>query len=243
MTEFRVEIYTPPYLQNNPTRPTDIVLSSTTLTADGNEFTVSFTAPGGNTACAVVLYHGGYVTHSLHMNHRMLFLDTTGYVVGATGQKLTATMPPNRNLAQPGPYVIYVTVRTSLTHDFFVPAGQEPQNIVSGLPCSPPERKILTQGNTTVWGRARLRAICHGLLKGKSVMQGGEGRMRISFKCRLLIAAGVHMAHGMEVSSNGALGFLPDLCQWSSHIAEIKDGGISIDHTKYQIPGWWYPFN
>ena len=109
VTEFRVEIYTPPYLQNTPARPTDIVLSSKTLTADGSEFTVSFTAPSGNKACAVVLYHGGYVTHSLHMNHRMLFLDTTGYEAGATGQKLTATMPPNRNVAQPGPYVIYVT--------------------------------------------------------------------------------------------------------------------------------------
>ena len=109
VTEFRVEIYTPPYLQNNAVRPTDIVLSSTTLTADGSTFTVSFTAPSGNTACAVVLYHGGFVTHSLHMNHRMLFLDITGYVAGATGQTLTAKMPPNRNVAQPGPYVVYVT--------------------------------------------------------------------------------------------------------------------------------------
>lgn len=43
------------------------------------------------------------------MNHRMLFLDNTGYVSGAITQILTATMPPNNNVARPGPYVIYVT--------------------------------------------------------------------------------------------------------------------------------------
>lgn len=109
VTEFRVEIYTPPYLQGNPARPTNVVLSSKTLPANGSRFTVKFTAPAGNKACAVVLYHGGYVTHSLHMNHRMLFLDNTGYVAGATAQTLTVAMPPNRNIAQPGPYVVYVT--------------------------------------------------------------------------------------------------------------------------------------
>ena len=109
VTEFRVEIYTPPYLQNNPQRPTNVILSSKSLVANGGTFTVSFTAPSGNSAANVVLYHGGYVTHSLHMNHRMLFLDNTGYVTGAPTQTLTVTMPPNSNVAQPGPYVVYVT--------------------------------------------------------------------------------------------------------------------------------------
>ena len=109
VTEFRVEIYTPPYLQGNPQRPTNVVLSSITLTANSaTTFTITFTAPAGNQAVQVVLYHGGYVTHSLHMNHRMLFLDNTGYVAGATAQTLTVTMPPNSNVAQPGPYVVYL---------------------------------------------------------------------------------------------------------------------------------------
>ena len=109
VTEFRVEIYTPPYLQGNPARPTNVVLSSLSLQANGSKFTVKFNAPSGNTVCKVVLYHGGFVTHSLHMNHRMLFLDNAGYVAGATSQTLTVTMPPTNNVAQPGPYVIYVT--------------------------------------------------------------------------------------------------------------------------------------
>ena len=109
VTEFRVENYTPPYLQGNAQRPTNVLLSSLALTANGSRFQVVFNAPAGNTVCKVVLYHGGYVTHSLHMNHRMLFLDVTGYVAGVTRQSLTVTMPPNNNIAQPGPYVVYVT--------------------------------------------------------------------------------------------------------------------------------------
>ena len=112
VTEYRVEIYTPPYLSgaNASKRPTALALSSKSLKADGSTFTVAFTAPTGNKAVKVALYHGGFVTHSLHMNHRMVFLDTTGYVAGATAQRLTVKMPPNRNVAQPGPYVVYVTV-------------------------------------------------------------------------------------------------------------------------------------
>ncbi|KAL8714219.1 MAG: hypothetical protein Q9220_001948 [cf. Caloplaca sp. 1 TL-2023] len=112
VTEFRVEIYTPPYLSgaNANKRPTGMTLSSKSLTANGSTFTVKFTAPAGNKAAKVALYHGGFVTHSLHMNHRMVFLDTTGYQAGATSQTLTVKMPPNHNVAQPGPYVVYVTV-------------------------------------------------------------------------------------------------------------------------------------
>ncbi|KAL8691921.1 MAG: hypothetical protein Q9224_004070 [Gallowayella concinna] len=112
VTEFRVEIYTPPYLSgaNANKRPTGLTLSSKSLKADGSTFTVKFTAPAGNKAVKVSLYHGGFVTHSLHMGHRMIFLDTTGYKAGATAQSLTVKMPPNRNVAHPGPYVVYVTV-------------------------------------------------------------------------------------------------------------------------------------
>lgn len=112
VTEFRVEIYTPPYLSgtNATKRPTDVVLSSTDLTANAETFTVTFTVPAGAQAAKVALYHGGFVTHSLHMSHRMAFLDTTGWATGSTSQKLTVTMPPNNNVAPPGPYVIYVVV-------------------------------------------------------------------------------------------------------------------------------------
>lgn len=110
VTEFRVEVYTPPYLSgaNANRRPSNIVLSTTALQANGMVFNIRFNVPAGAQGAKVSLYHGGFVTHSVHMGHRMAFLDTTGWQAGTTSQSLTVTMPPNRNVAPPGPYVIYV---------------------------------------------------------------------------------------------------------------------------------------
>jgi hypothetical protein len=110
VTEFRNEIYTPPYLQGNPTRPSAVQISTKALKADGSKFTIKFTAPANSKNVKVNLYYGGFVTHSVHMGHRMLWLDNTGFKAGATAQTITVTMPPNRNIAPAGPYVIYVLV-------------------------------------------------------------------------------------------------------------------------------------
>lgn len=112
VTQFQVEIYTPPYLsgKNTNRRPTDIVLSTLTLTANSSTFEMSFMAPENVNAVKVSLYHGGFVTHSLHMGQRLLFLDVEGFVVGGRDQQITVTMPPNSNVAPPGPYVVYLVV-------------------------------------------------------------------------------------------------------------------------------------
>ncbi|KAF2502931.1 putative galactose oxidase [Lophium mytilinum] len=112
ITEFRVEIYTPPYLQGDAAkrRPTGVKLTSTTLQADGSSFGIQFNAPTNAKGVKVALYHGGFVTHSVHMGHRMAFLDSTGFKAGASAQQLTVNMPPTRNIAPPGPYVVYVLV-------------------------------------------------------------------------------------------------------------------------------------
>lgn len=109
VTEFRVEIYTPPYLSRaGAVRPTDITLSSKELKADGTQFNIEFNAPADVKKVQVSLYHGGFVTHSLHMNHRMIVLDHSGFEVNTAAQSLTVTMPPNHNVAHAGPYVMYV---------------------------------------------------------------------------------------------------------------------------------------
>jgi hypothetical protein len=113
VTEFRVEIYTPPYLSgtNAQRRPTGINLSTFSLVAGSAQtMTVTFTAPPGAQNLKLALYHGGFVTHSLHMGHRMLFLDVQGFVPGQSGQDVAVAMPPNKNVAPPGPYVVYVVV-------------------------------------------------------------------------------------------------------------------------------------
>ncbi|TVY23897.1 Aldehyde oxidase, partial [Lachnellula hyalina] len=112
VTEFRVEKYVPPYLQgeNANRRPTNINISSHTIKADGGKFVVTFNAPANAQKGQVVLYHGGFVTHSVHMGHRMLELDIQGWVVGGVQQSLTVFAPPNNNVAPPGPYVVYIMV-------------------------------------------------------------------------------------------------------------------------------------
>lgn len=112
VTEFRVERYIPPYLSgdNATRRPTNVLLSTTVLQANGQSFNVTFAAPAGAQSAKVTLYHGGFVTHSLHMGHRMAFLDTSGWVSDSETQELQVTMPPSSNLAPPGPYVVYIVV-------------------------------------------------------------------------------------------------------------------------------------
>jgi hypothetical protein len=109
-TEFRMEVYTPPYLSrdNARKRPTDVKLSSKTFKADATKFTIKFKSFKTSTKVEVTLYFGGFVTHSLHMGHRMIFLDNTGFAKGKTKQTLYVTMPPDGNIAPPGPYVLYV---------------------------------------------------------------------------------------------------------------------------------------
>ena len=110
ITEFRIEIYTPPYLsgRNAKKRPTSVKLDTDELKADGSSFDLNVKVPTSAKQLEVVLYNGGFVTHSLHMGQRMMFLDTEGFRAGKTDQDIEVTMPPNGNIAPPGPYVIFV---------------------------------------------------------------------------------------------------------------------------------------
>ncbi|KAK2742947.1 hypothetical protein FQN57_005077 [Myotisia sp. PD_48] len=112
VTEFRVEIYTPHYLMdgNENRRPFDVSISSRYLSANGRRFTITFNIHENAESLRVALYHGGVVTHSLHMGHRMLYLDSYGWRPGRTRQNVRVTMPPNSRVAPPGPYVVYVVV-------------------------------------------------------------------------------------------------------------------------------------
>lgn len=113
ITDFRVERYTPPYLigDNAKRRPTKINISTKTL-APNQVFTVKFDAPATAKGVKIVLYYGGFVTHSVHMGHRMLELEVAplSFKPGQTTQNVSAKTPPNKNICPPGPYVLYVVV-------------------------------------------------------------------------------------------------------------------------------------
>ncbi|RPA80933.1 galactose oxidase [Ascobolus immersus RN42] len=110
VTDFTVEKFTPPYLLDGKAarRPTNLVIPNKTWTSNGSVYTITFNVPTTTKAIKISLYHGGFVTHSVHMGHRMMFLSNTGFVAGRTSQTVRVTMPPNRNIAPPGPYVVYV---------------------------------------------------------------------------------------------------------------------------------------
>lgn len=60
--------------------------------------------------------------------------------------------------------------------------------------------------------------------------------MRILIKYLLLIATGLHNGGRSNVALKSLLG----LCLWAVHVAEVKNGGISIGgNTKYQTSGRW----
>jgi hypothetical protein len=60
--------------------------------------------------CRVVLYQVGFVTHSLHMGHRMVYLDHTGFRPGAARQVLRVRPPPSSSVVPPGYYMLFVVV-------------------------------------------------------------------------------------------------------------------------------------
>ena len=109
-TEFRVEIYTPPYLQGDKytRRPVDIKLSTHELGMN-TRFFVEFSLGEESLATLdIILYAGGFVTHSVHMGHVMVYLDNNGWVsIGRGRKRVEAWMPQGIKLA-PGPYVVFV---------------------------------------------------------------------------------------------------------------------------------------
>lgn len=158
-TEFRTERYSPPYLSDSSdsgssSRPGNVLLSTLELYSNYSEFQISFQLPPTTAAAEeeeevdknenknkntieppppkiqISLYHNGFITHSLHMNQRMLFLDFTDVSSSSSSnhptneeldhpthekslqqqKTLRVRMPPTPNLAPPGPYVVYVVV-------------------------------------------------------------------------------------------------------------------------------------
>lgn len=144
-TEFRTERYFPLYFSSgsdSSSRPGNVLLSTLELYSNHSEFQISFQLPPTAAAAAaeeeevddekennnephppkiqISLLHNGFITHSLHMNQRMLFLDFTDVSSSSSHEKKTKNlaqqktlrvrMPPTPNLAPPGPYVVYVVV-------------------------------------------------------------------------------------------------------------------------------------
>jgi hypothetical protein len=78
-TEFRNEIWTPPYLQGEKAsqRPSEITVSLYTI-QPGQKFTISFKPAAPLHSVDIVLHTNGFVTHSVHMGQVMYHLEHSG---------------------------------------------------------------------------------------------------------------------------------------------------------------------
>lgn len=112
-TEFRVERYTPPYLTGNrdSLRPANLTLGAYNITPGGSNFSISFNfSHTFSPNVKIVLYYAGFVTHSLHMGHRMVYCDYTGLNSNQTLQNLMVKPPMSHNITPPGYYMTFVVV-------------------------------------------------------------------------------------------------------------------------------------
>jgi hypothetical protein len=98
-----LEIYSPAYLFNSDgsaaTRPT--ISSVPSSVSYGNNFQV--TTPDANNISSVVVIRASAVTHSFDMDQRLVGLNFSN-----GGSSLTATAPPNGNIAPPGYYLLFL---------------------------------------------------------------------------------------------------------------------------------------
>ena len=100
-----MEIYTPAYLfrANGSLAPRPAITKHPESVKYGEKFSLSATAPSGNSITTVVAMRPGAVTHAFNMEQRLVELTFTS----ASGT-LTVTAPPNSNIAPPGYYMIFV---------------------------------------------------------------------------------------------------------------------------------------
>ncbi len=97
--EYRVEIYSPPYLFHGP-RPN--VTSAPDTVAYGANFDVI--APDAGAVVSAALIRPGAVTHSFNQEQRYVGLS----IVTAQSGSLTLTAPPNAFVAPPGYYMLFL---------------------------------------------------------------------------------------------------------------------------------------
>jgi hypothetical protein len=154
-TTYQAEIFYPPYFSSS-TRPVPTGIPST-LSYGGDYFDVtippsSYTGAANDAAAntTVVVVRPGWTTHAMNMGQRFLQLNTT-YTVQDNGTIVmhTSQMPPNANIFQPGPAMVFVVVNGIPSNGSFVIVGTgsvetQPLSAASQLPAN-----VLASSNTS----------------------------------------------------------------------------------------------
>ncbi|GAA5891761.1 hypothetical protein JCM5296_001854 [Sporobolomyces johnsonii] len=98
-TRYAVEIFSPPYM--TATRPTFSKGFARLLY--GKQYSMTVSVPAGTKSVTAVIMDLGYSTHGVHMNHRLVELESTW-----SKKKLTIKGPKNVGIYQPGYAWFYV---------------------------------------------------------------------------------------------------------------------------------------
>ncbi|KAG9324871.1 hypothetical protein KVV02_003278 [Mortierella alpina] len=109
-TEYRVEIFTPPYLTTDLARP-EIITAIPEKMTYGQTLEITLDVKDNSKyepEITFMLGHRGFVTHSTHMSQRMTKLVTTKGAEEGTKITYSVVMPPNANIMPPGPHYIHV---------------------------------------------------------------------------------------------------------------------------------------
>lgn len=146
-TTYTAEYFYPPYFSAN-TRPVPQNIP-TTLSYGSNYFDItipptSYSGAANDAAdnTTIWLIRPGFTTHAMNMGQRILQLNNT-YTVESNGTIIlhTSQLPPNPNLFQPGPAMLFVTIQGIPSNATFVTIGNgqvgtQPTSAVPVLPAS-----------------------------------------------------------------------------------------------------------
>ncbi|EIW56122.1 DUF1929-domain-containing protein [Trametes versicolor FP-101664 SS1] len=146
-TTYKAEVFYPHYFAaaNRPT----YTGAPSTLSYGGDSFDLTVPASAYSGAAndaaentTVVLIRGGWTTHAMNMGQRAMQLNNT-YTVNSDGSLTlhVAQLPPNPNLFQPGPALLFVTVSGIPSNGSYVIVGSgnietQPTKAASTLPAS-----------------------------------------------------------------------------------------------------------
>ncbi|KZT64150.1 copper radical oxidase [Daedalea quercina L-15889] len=146
-TQYQSEVFYPPYF-NATTRPSPENMPST-LSYGGDYFDVQIPASSysgsANDAAdntTVWLIRPGWTTHAMNMGQRSMQLNNT-YTVNSNGTITlhVSQLPPNANLFQPGPAMLFVTMSGIPSNGTFVligtgDFGTQPTSAAATLPAN-----------------------------------------------------------------------------------------------------------
>ncbi|CAG8537983.1 6706_t:CDS:2 [Funneliformis mosseae] len=116
-TEYRVEIFSPPYLYTKTPRPNIISLQTFEINKERIKVyyqqmvTLIVQVAGGSPKFTASLIHHGFITHSQNMGQRYVWLEVENVWTDSTANDqyiVTVKLPQNPTIIAPGPSFLYI---------------------------------------------------------------------------------------------------------------------------------------